>query len=113
LFLEHFLPKELADEFPEFQKFCQRKAGEMILPFMQKAKDALLEAGLCKKQITTMLVEGSRSAAADILEAARRNDAGTVILGLHGHSSVKDYTMGSVTRKILHQAEDMAVCVVP
>jgi hypothetical protein len=34
-------------------------------------------------------------------------------LGLHGYSGVKDYSMGSVTRKVLDHAEDMAVCIVP
>jgi nucleotide-binding universal stress UspA family protein len=111
--LRRFLPKELADEFPEFQKFWQRKAGEVISPFMQKAKDMLLEAGIREEQITTKLVDGSRSAAADILEEAHRVNAGAVFLGLHGYSGVKDYTMGSITRKVLHQADDMAVCIVP
>ena len=111
--LRRFLPKELADEFPELQKFSQRKAGKVMMPFIQKAKDMLLEAGLREGQITTKLVDGSRSAAADILEEMKSSKAGSLFMGLHGYSSVEEFAMGSVTRKVLNQAEDMAVCIVP
>jgi nucleotide-binding universal stress UspA family protein len=111
--LNRYIPDALVDEFPEFQKFWQRRAGKEIAPFMQKAQEMLLAAGLKNEQIKTKVADGSRSAAADILEEARGVDAGTIFLGLHGYSSVKEYTMGSVTRKVLNQAEDLAVCIVP
>ena len=110
--LKRFLPKELADEFPELQKFWQRKAGKVILPFIQKAKDMLLEAGLSEKHITTKLVDGSRSAAADILEEIKNSKAGSLFMGLHGYSNLEDFAMGSVTRKVLNHAENTAVCIV-
>jgi nucleotide-binding universal stress UspA family protein len=111
--LKRFLPQELADEFPELQKFWQRKAGKVISPFIQKAKDMLLEAGLKEGQITMKLVDGSRSAATDILEEMKTSKAGSLFMGLHGHSNVRDFAMGSITRKVLNHAEDMAVCIVP
>ena len=111
--LKRFLPQELADGFPELQKFWQRKAGKVILPFIQKAKDMLLEAGLREGQIKTKLVDGSRSAAADILEEMEASKVGSLFMGLHGHSNVKEFAMGSVTRKVLNHAQDMAVCIVP
>ncbi|UCD79496.1 MAG: universal stress protein [Desulfobacterales bacterium] len=111
--LNRFIPDALVEEFPEFQKFWQRRAGKEIAPFMQKAQEMLQEAGITKEHITTKVVDGSRSAAFDILEEARSAEAGTIFLGLHGYSSVKEYTMGSVTRKVLNHAEDMTVCIVP
>ena len=103
----------MVDEFPEVQKYWQVKAGEEIVPFMQKAKDMLLATGLGKDQITSKLIDGSRSAAADILNEAQQSDTGTIFLGLRGYSGVKDFTMGSVTRKVLNQAKDMTVSIVP
>ena len=111
--LKHFIPDSLVDEFPEFQKFWQRKAGREIAPFMQKAQDMLLAAGIKNVQITTPIADDSRSAATDILQEAHRMDAGTIFLGLHGYSNVKEFTMGNVTRKVLHHAADVAVCIVP
>ena len=111
--LKRFIPDTLVDEFPEFQKFWQRRAGKEIAPFLQKAREVLLAAGLKNEQIKTKVVDGSRSAAADILEELKRSEAGALFISLHGYSSVKDYSMGSITRKVLHQAEDVAVCIVP
>ena len=111
--LKHFIPDSLVDEFPEFQKFWQRKAGKEMAPFMQKAQDMLLAAGIKNVQITTPIADDSRSAATDILQEAHRMDAGTIFLGLHGYSNVKEFTMGNVTRKVLHHAADVAVCIVP
>ena len=111
--LERFIPNALVDEFPEFQKFWQRRAGKEIAPFMEKAKEILLAAGINEAQITAKVVDGSRSAAADILEEARAFGADIIFTGLRGYSDVKEYSMGSVTRKVLHQAENMAVCIVP
>ena len=111
--LNRFIPDALVDEFPEFQKFWQRKAGKEIASYMQKAQDMLLATGIKNVQITTRVTDGSRSAATDILEEAQRVDAGTIFLGLHGYSNVKEYTMGNVTRKVLSHAADMAVCIVP
>jgi nucleotide-binding universal stress UspA family protein len=111
--VRRFIPQAVLEEFPEVQKFWRHKAGEVIVPFMQKAKDRLLAAGLEEAQITNRVVDGSRSAAADILDEAQNSGTGTVFLGLRGYSGVKDYTMGSVTRKVLNQAGDMAVSIVP
>jgi len=111
--LRRFIPGTLVEEFPEFQKHWLRKAGKEIAPFMQKAKDMLLAAGLRNEQIKTKVIDGSRSASADILNEAQSSDTGSIFLGLHGYSSVKEFTMGGVTRKVLNHAADMAVCIVP
>ena len=111
--LRHFIPRPIVEEFPEFQKHWLRKAGKEIAPFMQKAKDMLLAAGLKDRQIETKVADGSRSAAADVLKEAQISNAGSIFLGLRGHSNVKDFSMGSITRKVLNQAQDLAVCIVP
>jgi nucleotide-binding universal stress UspA family protein len=111
--LRRFIPRAVIDEFPEVQKYWRHKVGEQIVPFMQRAKDMLLAAGLAEDQISTKAVDGSRSAAEDILDEAQNNDAGTIILGLRGYSGVKDFTMGGVTRKVLNRARDTTVSIVP
>ena len=111
--LRRFIAKAVLDEFPEVQKYWRHRAGEEIVPFIQKAKDMLLAAGLGEDQISTKVVDGSRSAAGDILDEAQNSHTGTIFLGLHGYSGVKDFTMGAVTRKVLNQAKDMTVSIVP
>ena len=110
--LRRFVPAEVLQEFPGVQKFWQRKAGDVVAPYMKKARDILIQAGLAENQISVKLVDGSRSAARDILKEAEKNTIGTIILGRKGSSDVKDYSMGSITKKVLDGASDMAVCVV-
>jgi nucleotide-binding universal stress UspA family protein len=111
--LRRFVPKEVLQEFPGVQKFWQKKAGDVVAPYMKKARAMLIQAGLAENQISMKLVDGSRSAAKDILEEAEENAIGTIILGRKGYSNVKDYSMGSITKKVLDRASDMTVCVVP
>lgn len=111
--LRRFVPKEVLQEFPGVQKFWQSKAEEAVAPYMKKTREMLIQAGLAENQISLKLVDGSRSAARDILKEAEENAIGTVILGRKGYSNVKDYSMGSITKKVLDRASDMAVCIVP
>ena len=86
--LKRFLPQELADEFPELQKFWQRKAGKVMLPFIQKPKHMLLEARLSEGQITTKLVEGRRSTAADLLQEMNRSTSAIFITATLERSTI-------------------------
>ena len=73
----------------------------------------LLKAGLAERQAAIKVIDGSRNNARDILDEARSNGIGTVVLGKRGYANVKDFSMGSIARKVLNEALDMAVCMVP
>ena len=110
--LRRFLPKEVIEDAPELEELWKHAAGEQIAPVMKKAKEALLEAGLKEDQISTKIVDGSRSAADDILKAAKRYDCGTIVMGRRGLTGVKEFIMGSVTRKVLEELNEKAVWIV-
>lgn len=110
--LRRFVPQEVIEAAPELEELWRNKAGEQIGPYMEKGKDQLIKAGLREKQISTKVVDGSRSAAVDILKEARSNSFGTIVVGRKGHSSVKEYFMGSTTSKILQDSGSSAVWVV-
>ena len=110
--LRRFLPQEVIEAAPELEELWRNKAGEQIGPQMKKAKEILLEAGLSEDQITTKIVDGSRSAASDILQEARTSGCGTIVLGRRGLSGVREFFMGSVTSKVLQDNGGMAVWVV-
>ena len=111
--LRRFVPKEVLQEFPGVQKFWQKKAGDVVAPYMKKAHTKLIQAGIAENRISVKMVNGSHSAAKDILDEAEENAIGTVILGRKGYSNVEDYAMGSITKKVLNGAADMTVCIVP
>jgi nucleotide-binding universal stress UspA family protein len=110
--LRRFVPQEVIEAAPELEELWRNKAGEQIGPYIEKGKDLLIRAGLREEQISTKVVDGSRSAAADILKEARSNSFGTIVLGRKGHSSVKEYLMGSTTSKVLQDSDGLAVWIV-
>jgi nucleotide-binding universal stress UspA family protein len=110
--LRGFLPREVIEAAPELEGLWKNRAGELIDPYMKKGKDVLIQSGLREEQIGIKVVEGSRSAAADILKEARSNSFGTIVLGRKGHSSVKEYLMGSTSSKVLQNSSGLAVWVV-
>ena len=111
--LKRFMPSGLLEEFPEFQKLWKYKSGEVVAPYLKRAKEILIKAGLKENQVSIELVEGSESAGIDILKEVENSDAGTIFIGKRGCSDVKDFSMGSVAKKVLYQAWDIAVCIVP
>jgi nucleotide-binding universal stress UspA family protein len=80
---------------------------------MEKANEMLINAGVDKSKISIRIVDGGRSAAFDILDAARQLDCGTIVMGRRGVTNVKDYTLGSVSRKVLQDYKDAALWIVP
>ena len=110
--LRRFVPQEIIEAAPELVELWKNKAGEQIGPYMKKAKEMLLEAGIPEAQIKTKVVDGSRDAASDILKEAKSNDFGTIVLGRRGHSGVKEFFMGSVTSKVLQDCAGRAVWLV-
>ena len=110
--LRCFVPQEVIEAAPDLEELWRNKAGEQIGPQMKKAKEMLLETGLGEDQITTKIVDGSRSAASDILKEARTSGCGTIVLGRRGVSGVREFFMGSVTSKVLQGSGGLAVWVV-
>jgi nucleotide-binding universal stress UspA family protein len=110
--LRRFVPQEVLDEAPGLEELWKTKAGEEIEPFMKKAEEMLVKAGISESQISKKIVDGGRSAANDILEEARKNNYGTIVMGRRGISGVQEFFMGSVSSKVLQNATGMAVWIV-
>lgn len=110
--LRRFVPQEIIDAEPDLETLWQYAAGREIASYMDKAKDMLLSAGISEDLVSIKVVDGSRSPASDILEAAMSGGCGTVIMGRKGASEESGVGMGDVARKVLAAASDMAVWVV-
>lgn len=89
------------------------EAGERrILPSMTNAEQRLIRAGFSPKTFHSVIVKGKASRADGLCAEARTLGAGTVVVGRRGTTLVEDFTMGRVTRKILHLACEKAVWIV-
>jgi len=110
--LRRFVPQEVLNEAPELEELWKTKAGQEIEPFMTKAEEMLVKAGVSESQISKKIIDGSRSAASDILQEARNNQYGTIVMGRRGISGVQEFFMGSVSSKVLQNSTGMAVWIV-
>jgi nucleotide-binding universal stress UspA family protein len=110
--LQAFVPLEIYETAPELEERWRQKTSERIGPHIDKAREVLLKAGLKEQQITTRVVEGSGSAASDILQEARASGCGSVVLGRRGLTGLKEFIMGSVTAKVLQASTGLAVWIV-
>ena len=110
--LSRFVPMQVLEETEDLEKLWRNKAGKEIAPYIKKAGEILLKAGLSEEQITTKVTESSRSAADDILKEARDNDYGTIVMGRRGLSAVKKFFMGSVTTSVLNRSTSLAIWIV-
>jgi len=110
--LRRFVPKELLKNAAELETLWKSAAAQDIAPAIEKAEQLLLDRGIAPGQISTKIIDGSRSAAADIIKAARKGDFGTIVMGRKGFTADEDYGLGSITRKIVQDFDDMALWIV-
>ena len=110
--IRRFVPLEVLENAPGLEEIWQKKVEEEIVPYMTKAKEMLLKHGLTEDNIDIKIIDGSRSVADDMLKAAKAGTFGTIVLGRRGISKVKEFFIGSVTRKIIQHAVGFTVWVV-
>jgi len=110
--LRRFVPIALLEKSEKLTHLWKEQSGQQVATYVEKAKDILLNAGIPEEQISTKVAEGTRSAANDILSEALSNGYGTVIMGRRGASMVKEFILGSVSKKVLLPLSDLAIWIV-
>jgi nucleotide-binding universal stress UspA family protein len=88
------------------------EASEAIQPVFQEAIQRLEKGGYKPDRIHTEVVSGVESRAMAMVQFARRNDIGTLIMGRRGLSRVEDFIMGRVGHKIVNTVRNRAVWIV-
>lgn len=79
---------------------------------LDEIKAELVQSGFKANSVTTKIISGAQSRAAAIVEEARKNDYGTIVLGRRGLSQVRTFFIGRVTNKVVHMAKDRTVWIV-
>jgi nucleotide-binding universal stress UspA family protein len=83
-----------------------------IVPVLVDAKQRLSRAGFDQKAFHTAIIKEKTSRAEGLRAEAEALGAGTIILGRRGATSVEEFAMGRVTRKILYMVYDRAIWIV-
>jgi len=89
-----------------------RAMSSHIEPSFPEAESRLIDAGFHPDHVYIRILENIRSRAEGIKKTAETGGFGTIVVGRRGLSVVKEFTMGRVSRKVLHMAGKMAVWIV-
>ena len=93
-------------------KDFEEKTKEAVSEFLAQAKSRLAKSGITREQARADILTGKRSRAKALVEIARKEGYGTIVLGRRGLSEVEDFSMGRVTNKVVYMAKGLAVWVV-
>lgn len=86
--------------------------SRMIIPAMVDVKKHLSSIGFDPDTFRTAILKKKISRADAIVREADAQAFGTIVVGRHGASSVKEFSMGRVTRKVLALATNKAIWIV-
>ena len=88
----------------------QRAAAEQML---EKYREILIQSGFKKEKVSTIVdIKENISVADCILDAQRKLDCCTVIVGRRGISKKEEFIYGSTSSKVLHSGKNCAVWVI-
>ncbi len=114
----------LCSVFRDFDEYDEKKdekksidfitaAFEEIETAVQDAIQILENAGIQRKNIVSKIIQGAKSRAGAIFEAAKEEKCDTIVFGRKGKSDVTDFDIGRVPWKVIHGAKEITVWVVP
>lgn len=89
-----------------------RQLKEKMQSVFEKAQSILESSGIPANIITTKIVCGVSSRALSIVEYARQENFGTVVLGRRGLSRLKEFFMGRVSTKVISMVHYRTVWIV-
>ncbi|MDY0220626.1 MAG: universal stress protein [Desulfobacterium sp.] len=96
------------------EAFCSIEDAkrENVQTFINQAKEALVMAGFSPKNVKLKIRKKKKGIAQDIMKEARDGGYDTIVVGRRGLSGLKEFFMGSVSNKVVHSTDGMAVIVV-
>jgi nucleotide-binding universal stress UspA family protein len=101
---ELFIPKHEADWIASNKR--------KITPAINEAKRLLEQAGFSGKDISSEILTRQRSRAVAVVKAASDGGYKTIVLGRRGFTTVGEFKLGRVSRKILQYAFQPALWIV-
>ena len=96
----------------EEEKRWLEESRAAVTPAIAAAENQLIDAGFHPGNIYQEVREEQHSRAGGIVEAVRQGDFGTIVVGRRGLSGVQEFSIGRVSRKVIHMGDQMAVWVV-
>jgi nucleotide-binding universal stress UspA family protein len=83
-----------------------------IIPTLVEVRQRLSQVGFDQKSLRTAILKEKTSRAEGLWGEAGTLGAGTIIIGRRGATTVEEFSMGRVTRKILYMAFEKAIWII-
>ena len=110
LSVPHSVPRSFFS--PGSEAHWLNENSRRIVPALVAVKERLVRDGFDPDAFRTAILEKKISRADAIMEQAADPGLDTIIIGRHGLTSVPDFSMGRVARKVLQMAYRKAVWIV-
>jgi len=108
----HVLTTHLLEELKSISAKWEKVSESRILPFMERAHEMLVEAGVPSEKIRKEIKKSHKDVAEEIIRYQQQKDIGTIVMGRRGLSRIKAFFLGSVSTKVINLIEKGAVWVV-
>jgi nucleotide-binding universal stress UspA family protein len=106
-----FPPTMNASGYEELETRRVESQKQKIEKAMERQKAWMISAGVPLGQVETCTLEGYISRSQALVEKARKQGYGTLVLGRRGHSAVLEFFIGRVGRKVIEMCDSMAVWI--
>ena len=106
------LPEEKFIFLPKHESKWEVTIKKQITPSLKNAQKRLINAGLAPERLSYEILTGKLSRAGNIVEKAKKDDFGTIVIGRRGFTIVEEFTSGRVTRKVLDMSSKFAVWII-
>jgi nucleotide-binding universal stress UspA family protein len=88
------------------------QAAAMMQPSFDRAREILVAGGGDPARIHQKIARAAGNSAQAILQEAEEGAYDTILVGRRGLSKVEEFTMGSISRRVIHLAKNRTVWVV-
>jgi nucleotide-binding universal stress UspA family protein len=103
----------MEDIFPEaYRRQLMGDAEREIQPALQVAKEHLQKLNIAQERISAKIVTSVKSRAVAVVQEAKANGYGTIVVGRRGITEVAQFSMGRVTNKLTQLAKTQALCII-
>ncbi|MCD4721987.1 MAG: universal stress protein [Desulfobacula sp.] len=92
---------------------CIKASFEGIEAVIEETTKRLESVGIKREKIESKIIQGAKSRAGAIVEAAKEEDCDTIVFGRRGKSKVANFDIGRVPWKVIHGARKLTVWVIP
>jgi nucleotide-binding universal stress UspA family protein len=105
-------PAILARFKPDWANDIVKEASAAMQPAFASAIQSLEDAGFDRNRIQPKVIPGTESRAGALIQFAREEQIGSLVIGRRGLTPVEDFFMGRVGHKIVNTVRNRAVWIV-